>query len=252
MNLYEINKLKMLLGDDYNASQFIKLHQPTIQEIVDFGEERYFSMVGLLTSSPYDVMGWLHENDIDYEEMSDFELFIMIVSNMTLETTSIIFGDLDFSLFIITKRSDNNEIILYQQKLVDNELCEIIIDRLVYERIMTFLRLLHGYTKNTKKAANEFTKRKLYEQYKYSKNRDRKFSSILYPLISSMVNTDEFKYDHKQVKKMPYYAFMDSVRRIQKIKSVEALYMSMTTYGFDHKSINPRKDLDWLGELDKT
>lgn len=245
MRSYAIDKLKILFGENYYASQYIKVFQPTIQEIVDYGEEAYFSLVGRLTCSPYDMLGWLQEHGMDYETISDFELFIMFFQQLPPEETCILFGRLDFRKFSLLKRNVNDELILYQK----TQKGEVVIDRLVYERIASFIRFVHGYKKNTKKAANLFTKRKLYQEYLYTKNDKQEFHSILHPLISSMVNSSGFKYNHEEVLHMSLYKFMNSVKRISKIKSVEALQMSMTTYGFDYNSINPKKDLDWAGEL---
>lgn len=247
MRAYTIDKLKILFGENYYASQYIKVFQPTIQEIVDYGEEAYFSLVGRLTCSPYDMLGWLQEHGMDYETISDFELFIMFFQQLPPEDTCILFGRLDFRNFSLLKRNVNDELILYQK----TQKGEVVIDRLVYERIASFIRFVHGYKKNTKKAANLFTRRKLYQQYLYSKSKKTEdFHSILHPLISSMVNSPGFKYDYEAVLHMSLYKFRDSVKRISKIKSVEALHMAMTTYGFDHNSINPKKDLDWTSELE--
>lgn len=245
MRSYAIDKLKILFGENYYASQHIKVFQPKIQEIVDYGEEAYFSLVGRLTCSPYDMLGWLQEHGMDYETISDFELFIMLFQQLPPEDTCILFGRLDFRKFSLYKRNDSDELFLHQNTREG----EVVIDRLVYERIASFIRFVHGYKKNTKKAANLFTKRKIYQEYLYTKNDKQDFHSILHPLISSMVNSSGFKYNHEEVLHMPLYKFMNSVKRISKIKSVEALQMSMTTYGFDYNSINPKKDLDWAGEL---
>ena len=49
---------------------------------------------------------------------------------------------------------------------------------------------------------------------------------------------------------MKIYAFLDSVKRISKIKNAELLLQSgYSGYGIDLKTIND-KQIDWLGELD--
>ena len=65
-----------------------------------------------------------------------------------------------------------------------------------------------------------------------------------------MVNCEGFKYNHSQVWDMKINAFMDSVRRISKIKNADLLLQSgYSGFGVNLKDIN-KKQLDWLGELE--
>ena len=50
----EIDELKLYFGYDYNIGD-ITIHQPTIGEIIDYGEQEYYSMVHCLTSIPSDA-----------------------------------------------------------------------------------------------------------------------------------------------------------------------------------------------------
>lgn len=68
-------------------------------------------------------------------------------------------------------------------------------------------------------------------------------------LVSAMVNSEGFKYNHKEVWNMKINAFMDSVQRISKIKDSSLILQSgYSGFGVDLKKI-PSKRLDWLGEL---
>jgi hypothetical protein len=49
----EIDELLLYFGDDYVINDQIRIHQPTIGEIVA-GEREYFSMVHTLTAIPSD------------------------------------------------------------------------------------------------------------------------------------------------------------------------------------------------------
>ena len=64
-----------------------------------------------------------------------------------------------------------------------------------------------------------------------------------------MVNSGGFKYNHTDVWDMKINAFMDSVKRISKIKNSNLLLQSgYSGFGINLKDVN-KKDLDWLGEL---
>ena len=65
-----------------------------------------------------------------------------------------------------------------------------------------------------------------------------------------MINCEGFKYNHTQVWDMKINAFMDSVKRIYKIKNAELLLQSgYSGFGISLKDVD-KKQLNWLGELD--
>ena len=65
-----------------------------------------------------------------------------------------------------------------------------------------------------------------------------------------MINIEGFKYNHTQVWDMKINAFMDSVKRIGKIKNADLLLQSgYSGFGVNLKEVS-QKQLDWLGELD--
>ena len=81
-------------------------------------------------------------------------------------------------------------------------------------------------------------------------NKNKEYHSTLKNLISAMINSEGFKYNHSQVWDMKINAFMDSVKRIGKIKNAQLLLQSgYSGFGVNLKEIN-NKQLDWLGELD--
>ena len=38
---FQYDELQMFFGDDYKVSDYITIHQPTVGEIMAFGERRY-------------------------------------------------------------------------------------------------------------------------------------------------------------------------------------------------------------------
>ena len=82
------------------------------------------------------------------------------------------------------------------------------------------------------------------------RNRSKEYHSKLKNLISAMVNSEGFKYNHSQVWDMKINAFMDSVKRISKIKNSDLLLQSgYSGYGVNLKEVD-KNQLDWIGELD--
>lgn len=245
----ENDELKMYRGEDFVVSKHIIIHQPSLSEICDYGERDYYSMIYQLTATPQSMKVQLWDMGIDYTTITPFELFYSILYRLyTQEKTSILFGDLDFTKFQVMQRKDDGLVLLYQ--IIDGD--EVVIDEFTYNMIMDYLRQVHVIHKDEKMPANESTKMILIEddREEYERNKNKEYHSQLKNMISAMINSDGFKYNHSQVWDMKINAFMDSVQRISKIKNAELLLQSgYSGFGVNLKDID-KKQLDWLGELE--
>ena len=206
-------------------------------------------MIYNLTATPQSMKVQLWDMGIDYTTITAFELFYSILYKLyPQEKTSILFGDLDFTKFQIMRRKDDDSILLYQ--VIDGE--SVIIDEFTYNVITDYIRQVHIIHKDEQLPANETTKMILIEDAleEIELNKNKEYHSQLKNLISSMINSEGFKYNHTQVWDMKINAFMDSVKRISKIKNAELLLQSgYSGFGINLKNIN-QKQLDWLGELE--
>lgn len=247
------DELRIYRGEDYKISKHIVLHQPTLDEIERYGEQDYYSMLYQLTATPQSMKAQLWDMGVDYTTITPYELFYQLLYRLyPKERTSIIFGDLDFQKFQLVQRKDNNEIELYQIVQTDEGIDEVELDEFTYNMIMDYLRKVHIIEKDERIPANESTKMILIEDAKdeIEKNKNKEYHSQLQNLISSMVNSEGFKYNHSQVWDMKINAFMDSVKRISKIKNAGLLLQSgYSGYGISLKDVD-KKQLDWLGELE--
>ena len=108
------DELKVYRGEDFVISDYITIHQPTLDEIEKYGEREYYAMIYQLTSTPQSMKWQLWDIGIDYTEITPFELFYSILYRLySQEKTSILFGDLDFTLFEPWQKNDDNSILLY-------------------------------------------------------------------------------------------------------------------------------------------
>ena len=297
---YRNDELKIYRGEDFVVSKHIHIHQPTLNEICDFGEQEYYSMIYNLTATPQSLKVQLWDMAIDYTEITPYELFYQILYKIfPQEKTSIIFGDLDFTKFQVMQRKDDESIFLYQEvpvgdiynlenefvyhfsNLLDasrfvgcevNELIEelsksnrcndfifdnvqfesVIIDEYTYNTIIDYICKSHFIERDLKRPANNSTKMVLIEDARdeIEQNKNKEYHSTLKNLVSSMINIEGFKYNHTQVWDMKINAFMDSVKRIGKIKNADLLLQSgYSGFGVNLKEVS-QKQLDWLGELD--
>lgn len=242
------NELSFYFGEDYVINQYISIHSPTVGEVVAMGEEEYYQIVSALTAIPTDMKVQLWDAGICWEDISDFELFIMLTKELPVEKSRIFLGELDFRKFQLGKNKENDELVIFQLA-EDNEL--IVIDKNIHRLIADAIRKIHGIVPKPRKAGSKIVRELLIED-------DRKWAEIrkkdknkptLLPLISSMVNCAEFKYGIKEIKEMPFYAFMDSVKRVSMVKNASALLQGCYSGMIDTKKIN-KSSLDWMKPID--
>ena len=155
--LLNIDELQMYFGEPFHINDKITIYIPTIGDVVEFGERQYYGMIHTLTCIPSDMKSQLFDMGIDYETLSDFELFVMLTRNLTPENTRLVLGDLDLSKFGLYTNKDNNELVLYDPIL------DIAIDKLIYMKIVEYIRRVHNIKPKIEKAANKTTKKIFYQ-----------------------------------------------------------------------------------------
>ena len=250
------DELKIYRGEDYVVSNYIKIHQPTLNEICDNGERDYYSMVYNLTATPQSMKVQLW--DMGIESILLFqEVPVGDIYNSKHELVYHFSNLLDASRFVgcavdelIEELSKSNK---YNNFIFSNvQLESIIIDEFTYNVIMDYLRQVHIIHKDEKMPANNTTKMILIEddREEYERNKNKEYHSQLKNMVSAMINSEGFKYNHYEVWNMKINAFMDSVKRISKIKNADLLLQSgYSGFGVNLKEVS-NKQIDWLGELD--
>lgn len=98
----------------------IEIHIPTLEQICDYGEIEYYSMVNCLCSVGINLCWQLEEMGIDFEAISDYQLFYDILcTSYDVEQTRILFGDkLDFTKMRLYENRDNKSISMVQKYLI--------------------------------------------------------------------------------------------------------------------------------------
>lgn len=240
---FDVDSIFLYFGDDYVINDQIKLKQPTIGDVVDYGEASYFSMIHTLTAIPSDVKSMLFDQmGVYWTEVEDFDLFIMFSQTMTPDKTGIIFGDLDFSKLKPYRHPQNDEIILADKET------GVIIDKLIYMRMMTFLRKLHNITPKPEKAKGKRAREAMIDEDRRNRelNKDKPFRSYLLPLISAVKVKQGYTKDY--VRNMGLFEFFDDLSRMQVIDSANHLLNGMYCGMADLSKVD-KKELNWLREL---
>lgn len=240
-----IDSLGLLYNNNIIVNDNISIHIPTIREICEIGEEKYYSAISTLCSSPYDYMVFLHDKlNIDYMDVSDFEMFLMFYKVIDPDVIKLILCGIDFKLFDVVKNDAVNNFVICDKK------SKIIIDETLYMLIVSYIRKIHMMERKNDLPGSRDTYNYLLEKErrKLRYNHHKNFESLLSPLISSMVNTSDFKYDYSSVWDLNIYLFMSSVQRISKKENAGYVMQGIYTGNIDAKKISSDA-INWMSKI---
>lgn len=275
--MFEFDELKIYRGKDIQITPKIIVTQPTLSQIEEFGEKRYFNTIYTLTAVGADLKWQLWDLDqIDYTKIEDYDLFINyiskavsskkniyrelmankdeykdIIDNLSEEDISemlknpleLILKDIDLADFDVYNNEENGQIILYNQEL------DITIDRMIYSQIVDVVRKIHGYKRNNQIPANEKTKMDLIDDARDEAMMaaNKPYKSVLKPLISSLTVKCGMCGDDR-IWDMNINMFLDSIKRASKIQDAELLLQGAYS-GFANLKGVDRTRLDWTGDI---
>lgn len=275
--MFDIDELKIYRGADIRITDKIIVTQPTIDQIIEFGEKKHFSVVHTLTGVAADFKWQLWDYfGIDYTQIDDFELFKKMIcgllsskkkiykelkehpelyeeriSKMTDEDwnellfnpISFVLKDLDFADFEEYESDKSPETILYDKEH------DITIDRFVYARIVDAVRKIYGLKRNNQLPANDITKMFLIDDARDEAMAaaQKPYKSVLLPLISALaVKTGQLGSD--TIWNTKIYMFFDAIKRINKIQDATLLLQGAYSGFASLKGIDKER-LDWAGEI---
>lgn len=275
--MFDVDDLKIYRGKDVRITDKIIVTQPTIEEIVEFGEKRYFQSIHCLTGVGADFKWQLWDfYGTDYTQIDDYELFKKIIwkslsskkhiykelmenkeeyeeqlkklteedlAEMLVNPLSLTLKDIDLADFEEYESDKSPETILYDKEH------DITIDRFVYARIVDAVRKIHGFKRNNEIPANEITKMDLIDDARDEAMMasQKPYKSVLKPLISALaVKTGQL--GNESIWNTKINMFFDSIKRINKIQDAELLLQGAYSGFASLKGIDKTR-LDWAGDI---
>lgn len=275
--MFEFDELKIYRGNDIKITPKITVIQPTLGQIEEFGEKRYFSAVHTLTAVGADLKWQLWDLDgTDYTTIDDYDLFIKFIYRVVsskiplynelmnnqekyqeelkqisqedleefkINPLQLILKDIDLADFIPCTVQDTGQVILYDTKH------DITIDRFVYMQIVETVRKIHGYKRNNQMPANERTKMDLIDDARdeamAAANQPQK--SALKPLISALTVKSGMCGDDR-IWNMKIGQFFDNIKRTNKIQESQLLLQGAYSGFASLKGVDKTR-LDWAGDI---
>ena len=270
--VFKVDILKLYFGDPYPVTDKIIINQPSIQDVMEYGENEFFSMLYIFIGNTTFRRLELWKSGVDWNKVSDYELFCRLVGMLPIERTRIFFGDIDFQKFKLIETGKEPEPVPEDKKLTViekrklyfkqfeecvtfyNEEDDIEIDAVTYHKIADILREMVRIYPKTEYTVGKMSKELLLEQedaklIKPLKETDRP-SSMLQPLISACVNHPGFKYRKSELRSVQLNEFMDSVQRLQIYEATHAL-LGGSYSGFMDSSKVPKENFDFMRSLNK-
>ena len=226
----------------------IVLKCPKIKDIAEYGESEYFSMAQTLCSTPSSMMVALDDMKLNYMKIKDFELFMMLTQSLRPEATRLLLGDLDLTKFKPHQIGDTEEVILVYEG-TENDENPIVISTIIYEVLVTYIRKMHGFQKQVKKAGNEITRRQLIrlarQDAEMAKNKPHE--SFLRPVISAVKCRQGYSMDY--IKQMGIFELMDDLSRLNVIVQADAALGGMYSGFVDTKKMD-KTVLNWTRNIE--
>ncbi len=237
----EFDRLQMYFGKPYivdlegvNGSVTIKM--PTVGNVMMYGEKLFNDTLSIFVTNTTSYRLALWDSGIDWNEISDFELFCMLYTKLDKGAVDLIFDNLDFSKFELNKieKDGAEQIVLYDKE------DDIEINEDVYQYIHQYLQEVFNIFP-VEKITHSKTMKEMFirkDRAEYERVKDDVKGSSIQALISSCVNHPGFKYKLNELTELGMCEFYDSVKRLQIYESSTALMKGMYSGFVDSSKIS--------------
>lgn len=212
-------KVKSAVGD-----KELELIQPTVGDIARVGEERFYRTASIFFANTTMYRLPLWNMGLDWNVVSDFELFIMRLPTADDEIVKMLLRGIELSECGVLSTEE------HKPRYIADEKHGIVIDEGVYETLAKYFRTLLGVDPKVEKTESRAGKESIIEEEMisayYDSKKDRPHSTLV-SLISACVNHPGFKYKSRELMDVGIFEFMDSVKRLQIYESATAALKGM-------------------------
>ena len=229
----------------YKYNDLITIKIPTLGQIRGEGnddiENCFWKEVNLFIKTPSDMMSELDSMGIDFEEISEYTLFIMLLTGFLADKNNScqLFEGFDFKKLKFSEDSSG------QLVFIDEDGNEVF-NEIIYLDISNIIAAMIGTEKTPKKKfGNDFAKKMRIKQDYKKKEKARKEQDendgVLSSIILRLVNNANFPYNFETINNVTIFDVFQSVKQIDKDLSVTDL-MNSRLVGADLNKV-PRDSL---------
>ena len=235
------NKKSLLNATSVDIVPNLSIRIPTVGEILE-DEDKYYEIVSSLTATPFQYMVQLDDMGIDYTQITDYQLFMMLFPMYAKSDLSLLFSDLDTSDFgIYINQQDNSQVIYSPNN-------NIIIDELIYNDLADTIRKINLFEKVKSKPGNESARKYLLEKERKKQKRNAKKPKEPYleKLVIALVNTSEFPYNYETCMDLSIYKFNQSFKQIQQKITFDNTMIGVYAGTVDTSKMTNKDALSWF------
>ena len=235
------NKKSLLNATSVDIVPNLSIRIPTVGEILE-DEDKYYEIVSSLTATPFQYMVQLDDMGIDYTQITDYQLFMMLFPMYAKSDLSLLFGDLDTSDFGIYINQEDNSQVIYSPNN------NIIIDELIYNDLADTIRKINMFEKVKSKPGNESARKYLLEKERKKQKRNAKKPKEPYleKLVIALVNTSEFPYNYETCMDLSIYKFNQSFKQIQQKITFDNTMIGVYAGTVDTSKMTNKDALSWI------
>ena len=253
---HDFDELKMYFGKPFDVGNGMTIYQPTIGQILNIGEEKFYSTLYIFVGNPTMFRLQLWDMGVDWNKITSYDLFMSMITGINKEVSDLLFGDFDFSSFAlygknIEQINDDGETEIIQIPTLYSQSLDIEISREDYTLISEYLQVMFNIHPKVERAKGRATKEAIIEEDRMNlamRQKEKQSGSTLLPLISSCLNHPGFKYKLNELEDIGICYFMDSVQRLQVYESSTAVMKGMYSGFVDGSKIKP-DNYNWMRSL---
>lgn len=219
------------------------LRVPTVGEVLAFGEQQFYGLATSLIATPFEMRAQLHLSGIDYETVSELELFFNILTGaiQSGQTLDLLFEGVDFSRMRMACDQTSGNLAML------DESGSVVIDADGHNAIADGIRKFLFLEKPKHVAGNQSAKKYLIERavQKFLRQQKKPYKPVLEDLVIALVNTAEYKYNYEQTLGLNMFQFNASVHQIPRKIHYDHLMGGIYAGTVDSKNVS-QKDLNWM------
>ena len=246
------NKFSLLNRKEYPLTDNLIVHIPLVSEIRSSYQDEleYYKLVSVFIRTPCDAMVELDDIGVDYTQVKEYELFILLMTSLLGRKNEInpkhwkmIFPYIDINEINIVLAND-------ELVVVDSE-NNVLIDKNIYTSLSDLLRQIISSEKNMEyyKVPEEDTRRYIIDRARLKQKRalerelrnGKKSSSVLDGVILLLVNNCNFKYNFETIGQITIYDLYACLRQIYSDREIDGLMSGYWSGNVDLKKVDNSK-----------
>lgn len=257
----KFNSLRAYFGKPYTIDLedrvgSVTVYSPTMGEAyINSDENDFMATLNIFTTNTTALRVFLDDLGMDWNEVTDFQLFTLLYKQTNPEIVKLLLGDLDLQGFSVYEKrgkdEDTGHIVLYNKEQ------EVEIDEEVYQYMHQYLQAVFHMKPDEKITKDPLLKKWYLEKdrrdaaYK-ARQKEKKDDedSTMQPIISACVNHPGFKYKLHEVEDMGVAEFFDAVSRLNIYENTRAL-LSGSYSGMCDLSKVPKELFNFMREIEQ-